>query len=237
MSHEHHKSTAEEMRMAEVCLAEAEAILNVSPRVAAREAYLSMLHASHARIAATGKKVPGTHKGVNMVIGDIYRDTGFPAQSMLLENEGWKLAADYGRTAAATPNEAREALDKARAFLTRLKADIDPEDLEKGVDPEVIAVLEKKGAEISETLDKEDTDISREEALRIFGPTVVEKAADMFKADFGKTFFYEDADESTYMICMDRLGYLKRAENSLAGKATLKRPVPPPMRKVRLYGG
>lgn len=144
MSNEHHKSTAEEMEMAEICLAEAKAILAVSPRVAAREAYLSMLHASHARIAANGKKVPGTHKGVNMVIGDIYRDTGFHAQAMLVENEGWKLAADYGRTAVASHKEAEEALHRAEMFLTRLKADIAPEKLVKGIEREILEALENK---------------------------------------------------------------------------------------------
>lgn len=144
MSSEHHKSTAEEMEMAEICLSEAEDILAVSPRVAAREAYLSMLHAAHARIAATGKKVPGTHKGVNMVIGDIYRDTDFHAQAMLVENEGWKLAADYGRTATATPREAKEAIDRARTFLVRLKNDIPPEMLEKGIEPAILETIEAK---------------------------------------------------------------------------------------------
>lgn len=221
MSNDHHKSTAEEMQMAEICLAEAEAILKLSPRVAAREAYLSMLHASHARIAATGKKVPGTHKGVNMVIGDLYRDTDFPAQTMLIENEGWKLAADYGRTAAATLNEAREALDKARAYLNHLKADIDPKDLEISVDPEVIAVLEKKTFEAENKEESDREDISKENALRIFGVTVVDKAMAMFETDFGKTFFSEDADENTDMICSDRFGYLRRAERSMTGKAKL----------------
>ncbi|MFN7397914.1 MAG: hypothetical protein ACK5SX_02340 [Sandaracinobacter sp.] len=94
MSAEHEKSPADELRLSHICLEEAEAILKVSPRVAAREAYLAMLHAAHARIAATGRKVPGSHKGVNVVLGDIYRGTDFHAQSLLAQMESWKMAAD-----------------------------------------------------------------------------------------------------------------------------------------------
>lgn len=46
MSTEHEKSPADEIRLSHICLEEAEAILKVSPRIAAREAYLAMLHAA-----------------------------------------------------------------------------------------------------------------------------------------------------------------------------------------------
>ena len=91
MSSEHEKSPFNEMSLAQISLEEAESVLSISPRIAAREAYLAMLHAAHARIAATGQKVPATHKGVNMVLGELYRGTDFHAQALLAQVETWKL--------------------------------------------------------------------------------------------------------------------------------------------------
>lgn len=132
------------MKLSQICHEDAEQILLISPRVAAREAYLAMLHAAHARIAANGQKVPATHKGVNMVLGDIYRGSGFHAQSLLAQVETWKLAADYGRSAAANAEEAREAIELARAFISRMKNDIEPEKFRSGIDPAVLAALAEK---------------------------------------------------------------------------------------------
>lgn len=147
MSTEHEKSPADEMKLSQICLEDAERIVSISPRVAAREAYLAMLHAAHARIAANGQKVPATHKGVNMVLGDIYRGSNFHAQSLLAQVETWKLAADYGRSAAANEDEAREAIELARTFINRIKNDIEPEKTIQKIDPAVLAALAAKGRE------------------------------------------------------------------------------------------
>jgi uncharacterized protein (UPF0332 family) len=147
MSAEHEKSPADEMRLSQICLDEAAEILKVSPRVAAREAYLAMLHAAQARIAATGRKVPSSHKGVNMVLGEIYRGTDFHAQSLLAQMESWKMAADYGRSAAANLEEAGEAIDIARDFVSRVEIDIGPDKLRKGIDPAVLAALAARNRE------------------------------------------------------------------------------------------
>jgi uncharacterized protein (UPF0332 family) len=144
MSAEHEKSPANELKLSHICLEEAEAILKVSPRVAAREAYLAMLHAAHARIAAAGRKVPTSHKGVNVVLGDIYRGSDFHAQSLLAQMESWKMAADYGHSAAANFEEAREAIGIARSFIGRLENDIGPDKAKAGIDPAVLAALAAK---------------------------------------------------------------------------------------------
>lgn len=145
MSAAHKKSPADEMKMAEICLSDAKAILPVCSRVAAREAYLAMLHAAHARIAAAGLEVPTKHKGVSMMIGSLYRESDFKAQARLAEIESWKMASDYGRSAAATSEEAGEAIQKASEFIDRMKADIPNEHLQIGLDPAIMAALAAKG--------------------------------------------------------------------------------------------
>ena len=147
MSTEQEKSPADEMRLSRMCLEDAERILKISPRVAAREAYLAMLHAAHARIAATGRKVPVTHKGVNMALGDLYRGTDFHAQSSLAQVETWKMAADYGRSAAANDSEAQEAIELARTFISRMENDIDPDKIKQGIDPAILTALAAKNRE------------------------------------------------------------------------------------------
>lgn len=125
-----------------MALDDAENIQPISPRVAAREAYLAMLHAAQARIAATGRKVPATHMGVSVVIGELYRDTDFPAQTVLSQAENWKLAADYGRGKAATASDAEDVIEHARHFVARMTADIGEDKLEQTVDTEAIAALQ-----------------------------------------------------------------------------------------------
>lgn len=136
-------SVAEEQSFARRALDEAAQIIDISPRVAAREAYTAMLHAAHARIAATGRAVPTTHKGVSIAIGALYRDDAFRAQSILSSVETWKQAADYGKGAAPTFDEAHEAIDVARGFIERMFADIASSD--GAIDPALIDVLRARG--------------------------------------------------------------------------------------------
>jgi uncharacterized protein (UPF0332 family) len=135
------RSPADEMALAKTCLHDARAVLDASPRIAAREAYLAMLHAAHARIAAASRKVPGTHKGVSIVIGELYRTSDFRAQAMLAEVEAWKLAADYGRSAAASRGEAEAAIDQAERFVHRMSADIGPDLLVQRIDRATLTAL------------------------------------------------------------------------------------------------
>lgn len=144
MSTEHKKSAAESMILAETALREAELVISITPRMAAREAYLSMYHAAHARIAATGQAVPSTHKGVSVLIGQLYKGSSYRAQSLLSKVEAWKAAADYGQGNAATLDEAREAIGIARSFLDQMRNDIEPEKLRPGIDPNVLAAIAAK---------------------------------------------------------------------------------------------
>lgn len=130
--------------LAETALREAELVVSITPRMASREAYLSMYLAAHARIAATGQAVPSTHKGVSVLIGQLYKDSGYRAQSLLSKVETWKAAADYGQGNVATLDEAREAIDIARGFLGRMKSDIGPEKLRLGIEPSVLAAIVAK---------------------------------------------------------------------------------------------
>ncbi len=82
-----------------------------------------------------------------MVLGDIYRGSDFHAQSLLAQVETWKLAADYGRSAAANEDEAREAIELARTFISRMQNDIEPEKTIQKIDPAVLAALAAKGRE------------------------------------------------------------------------------------------
>jgi|TARA_R100000501_G_scaffold13654_1_gene24856 hypothetical protein len=61
-----------------------------------------------------------------------------------LATESWKMAADYGRSAAANLEEAREAIEIARGFISRVESDIGPDKLKKGIDPAVLAALAAK---------------------------------------------------------------------------------------------
>lgn len=123
MSKDQIKDPATELALARASLEDARKILPISPRVAAREAYVAAYHAAQARIAATGQPT-GTHKGVNVNIGRLYAGTDFKAQAMLLELETWKVAADYGRGAAADASAARQAIEDAGAFINRMSADM-----------------------------------------------------------------------------------------------------------------
>lgn len=134
-------SPAEQMAMAREYLADAERVLSISSRLAAREAYAAVLHAANARIAAAGRKVPRTHNGVNAVVGELYRDTGFPGPQTLSDLEQSKLASDYLKGAPATPEQAEHALTSARLFIDRMIADIHPDDLREASDPETVARL------------------------------------------------------------------------------------------------
>ena len=119
------KDAATELGLARETLGDAETILNAGvPHVAAREAYYAAYHAAQARIAFSGRDVPGTHKGVSMLIGQIYSDGEFRAQSVLSKLEDLKEASDYARGKRADGPMAREAIDVARDFVDRIASDL-----------------------------------------------------------------------------------------------------------------
>lgn len=115
---------ADELLLADEILRDAEDLSTSKPRVAGREAYLAMFHAAQARIAASGRDVPKTHKGVSVVIAELYRKAGYRAQVLLSDAEDWKQIADYGRGEPLSVEDAVAAVEIARAFLTRMRADI-----------------------------------------------------------------------------------------------------------------
>lgn len=141
MSKEQVKDPAAELEMARTALQEAKQILSISPRMAAREAYLIAFHAAQARLGALGLP-SGTHKGVGIEIGKLYKGTDYSAQRKLSELESWKAAADYGRGAAADEPAATQALKDAEIFLNRMVKDIGDLGPQKGLTPEQIAKLE-----------------------------------------------------------------------------------------------
>lgn len=63
--------------------------------------------------------------------------------------------------------------------------------------------------------------ISKKEALSLFGADIVEKARDTYETDFGKTFFSEDADETTECVLssQEQMDYLYKVR-SLLGPIT-----------------
>ena len=113
--------------------------------MAAREAYLAMLHVAQARIIAEGRPAPKSHKGVNIVIGELYLGDSFAAQRLLSEVEKWKLAADYWQGRTAERADAEAAIDVAEAFIDRLVADIGDRAPRVRLDAASLAALKRLG--------------------------------------------------------------------------------------------
>ena len=124
----------EELDFSSEILSDAYDLVDSKPRIAAREAYAAMLHAAHARIAAEGMLVPATHKGVSVIIGDLYRGDAFRAQSELSQAERWKQAGDYGRGTLPTVEDAHEAVDAAQKFCDHLRRDTHTRMAERGAE-------------------------------------------------------------------------------------------------------
>lgn len=141
------RSSALEIDRARATLDDARATVAGSPRMTAREAYLAMFHAAQARIIADGRPVPKTHKGVNVVIGEVYAGSDYPAHKILSEIENWKIAADYWKGRQAERSDAETAIDVAEAFIDRLVADIGDRAPRLTLSPAELAALQRLGRE------------------------------------------------------------------------------------------
>lgn len=138
------KNPVSEMEAARKALEDARAILKADvPGVAAERCYNAAFRAAQARIAVAKGDVPSKHKGVNLEIGDIYRDTDFAAQRLLSKLERWKLAADYGEGKLATNEQAAQAIVEAQSMIDRVSADIGEAGLQKGLTPDQMANLKR----------------------------------------------------------------------------------------------
>lgn len=105
--------------------------------------YYAAFHAAEARIAQASRTA-SSHKGVNHVLGELYRGTDFPAQSILSQLMSRREAVNYSKSVQPSLDDAERSVDDARSFLTRIESDIGP--IEEGeLDPAVLQALRNRG--------------------------------------------------------------------------------------------
>jgi uncharacterized protein (UPF0332 family) len=113
-------------------LADAEAILPLAPRVAAREAYVAAFHAAQALIQARTGEAAKTHKGVHTSFLRLTRDeAGLPAElrGFLSRSYSFKAVSDYdtGPDADIPPATATAAIAGAGQFLAAIASLLPPD--------------------------------------------------------------------------------------------------------------
>lgn len=105
--------------------------------------YYAAFHAAEARIAHASKTA-GSHKGVNHVLGELYRGTDFPAQSILSQLMSRREAVNYSKSVQPSPEDAARSVDDARSFLARIERDVGPLE-EEELDPAILQALRDRG--------------------------------------------------------------------------------------------
>jgi uncharacterized protein (UPF0332 family) len=102
-------------------------------RAAARSAYYAVFHAAEALILEQTGRIAKTHSGVRTEFARLIRETGRDARMLtvfLAEAYKYKELGDYGvgPDAEVRLEEAHDLIDRARDFLARVSAILDPSD-------------------------------------------------------------------------------------------------------------
>ena len=112
---------------ARICLADAEAVRVISPRIAGREAYLACFHAAQALIHQRTGNSARTHRGVRAEFLRLTQGAPEPdpaMRSFFAQAYALKATADYDTAPEPriTPAEAEEAIVGAARFLAAIEA-------------------------------------------------------------------------------------------------------------------